>query len=80
MNVPLITLSAESSAASPTSHSPLDGDVQVGNVVQDKLDELLVFLLSNMTDEGSPGQFLAELVGDETVLGETIVKVVDDCE
>lgn len=31
--------------------SPLDRNVQVGNVVQHKLDKLLVFLLTDMADE-----------------------------
>jgi hypothetical protein len=63
-----------------TSHSPLDGDIQVGDVMQDELDKLLVLLLSNVTDERGSRELLAELVGDKTVLREAVVKVIDDCE
>lgn len=81
MKVPLIrksNLSFCCAFGSDKSDSPLDGDVQVGDVVQDKLDEFLVLLLSNVTDERGPRDLLAELVSNETVLGESVVEVVDN--
>lgn len=54
--------------------APLDGDVQVGNVVENKLDKLLVRLLANVLDEAVGGERLAELEGREAVLGEAEVK------
>lgn len=48
--------------------------------MQHKLDKLLVFLLADMANEGLSSELLAELVGDESVFGERIVKVVDDCK
>ena len=52
----------------------LDRDVQIGHVVQDELDELLILLLTDPCDEGSAGQWLAHPICDEAVLRETIVK------
>ncbi len=52
----------------------LDGDVEVGNVVQDKVGELLVLGLADPLDEAVGGQRLAELEGREAVLGEAKVK------
>jgi hypothetical protein len=52
----------------------LDGDVEVGNVVEAKVDELLVLVLADPLDEAVGGQGLAELVGDEAVLGEAKVE------
>jgi hypothetical protein len=58
---------------------PLDGNVEVGNVVQAKVGELFVLVLTNVRDEAGSVERLAELVGDEAVLGETKVDVVEDC-
>lgn len=60
-------------------HSPLDGDVQVGNVVEDELYHLLVVLLTEVPDEGLGRELLTELVGRQAVLGEAVVEVIDDC-
>jgi hypothetical protein len=59
-------------------YSPLDGDIHVGNVVQEELDELFVLVLSDPLDEGLRSELLTELVRGQSVLGETVVKVVDD--
>ena len=56
----------------------LDGDLEVGNVVEDKLDELLVVVLAEPLDEGVGGQLLATLVGSEAVLGKGKVEEVGD--
>lgn len=52
----------------------LDGDVEVGNVVEDKADELLVLVLADPFDEAVGGQLGAHLVGRQTVLGEAEVE------
>lgn len=54
--------------------TPLDGDIQVSDVVQAEFDELLVGLLANPADEAVRGERLAQLVGRETVLGEAEVE------
>ncbi len=54
--------------------SALDGDVEVGNVVQAKVDELLVLGLADPLDEAVGGQRLAELEGCQAVFREAKVK------
>lgn len=54
--------------------SSLDGDVQVGNVVQDKVGQLLVLVLADPLDEAVGGQRLAQLVRGQAVLGEAVVE------
>lgn len=54
--------------------SPLDGDVEVGDVVQAKVCELLVLGLADPADEAVGGEGLAQLVGREAVLGEAVVE------
>lgn len=58
---------------------PLDGDVQVGDAVQDKRNQLLVLFLSQELDEGLGPKRLSQLRSVETVLGEAVVKVVRYC-
>jgi hypothetical protein len=52
----------------------LDGDVEVGNVVQDEAHQLLVLRLADPLDEAVGGQLLAEPVGCEAVLGEAEIE------
>ena len=52
----------------------LDGDVQVGDVVQHEAHQLLVLLLADVLDEAVGGELLAELVGRQAVLGEAEVE------
>ena len=54
--------------------APLDGDVEVGNVVQAKVGELLPAVLAELGDEAVGGQGLAELEGGQAVLGEAKVE------
>lgn len=54
--------------------SSLDGDVQVGNVVQDKVGKLLVLILTNPLDEAVGGERLTQLVCGQAVLGEAVVE------
>jgi len=56
---------------------PLDGNIHVGEVVQDKFNEDLVIFLAEIFDEGLRRELLSHLVGGETVLGERIVEVMD---
>ena len=56
----------------------LDGDVEVGNVVQAEVGKLLVLVLTNVLDEAVGGQLLAELESLETVLGEAVVEQGSD--
>lgn len=54
--------------------APLDGDVQVGDVVQAEADELLVLVLADVADEAVGGQLGPVLVGRQAVLGEAEVE------
>jgi hypothetical protein len=54
--------------------SALDGDVEVGNVVQAEVGELFVLVLADPFDEAVAGHGLAELVGRQAVLGEAEVE------
>lgn len=59
--------------------APFDGDVQVGDVVQDKVREDLVAFLADEFDEGLRGQLLPELVRRQPVLRECVVELFEDC-
>lgn len=59
--------------------APLDGDVEVGNVVKDKVGQLLVLFFAEMVDERLRGKLFAELVGSEAVLSKGIVEHVHHC-
>lgn len=52
----------------------LDGDVEVGDVVEAEVCELLVLVLANPLDEAVGGKGLTELEGGQTVLGEAEVE------
>ena len=52
----------------------LDGDVEVGNVVQAEVGELLVLVLAEPADEAGGGEGLAELEGGQAVLAEAEVE------
>ena len=58
---------------------PLDGDVEVGDVVQDEPDELLVLFLAEPLDKALRLELLAETDRRQAVLGKAKVKVVGDC-
>jgi hypothetical protein len=58
--------------------SALDGNVEISDVVEDKVGELLVLLFTNEFDEGVWVEWLAELVGSEAVLGEAKVEESGD--
>lgn len=52
----------------------LDGDVEVGDVVQDEVDELLVLGVADPLDEARARQRLAQLPGRQPVLAEAEVE------
>lgn len=56
----------------------LDGDVEVGDVVQDEVDELLVLLVADPLDEARAGKRLAQLPGRQPVLAEAEVEHARD--
>ena len=58
-------------------NEPLDGSVNVGNVVQDEPGQLLVLFLADMTDETLASELFSHLVSGQTVLGEPIVECVN---
>ena len=60
--------------------APLDGHVEVRDVVQDEADELLVGGLADVADEAAGGQGHAEAVGGQAVLGEAPVEEGDDVD
>ena len=57
---------------------PLDRDVQVGDVPEGEVDESLEVVLAQMVLEGLPGELLAVLHGQETVLGEAVDASIHD--
>lgn len=52
----------------------LNRDIQIGNIVKNELDELLVSILANIVDEGVGSEWLTKLIGGQSVLGEAEVK------
>ena len=56
-----------------------DRQVELRDVRQDKLDQLLVLLLAEPVDERLAGQLLAHTVRRQAVLGEPVIKVLEDC-
>lgn len=58
--------------------SPHDWDIQLGDILQDELDQLLVLLLAHPADKALTGQLLSILVRRQTVLGEYVVPVFLD--
>jgi len=61
----------------PNDNEPLDGRVNIGNVVQDEPGQLLVLFLSDMTDETLASELFSHLVSGQTVLSKSIVERVD---
>lgn len=58
--------------------SALDGDIQIGDVVQAEVDELLVLVLANPLDEAVGLQRRAKLEGRQSILGEAEVEELGD--
>lgn len=55
-----------------------DGDVEVGDVVEDKGGEFFVSFFSDIFDEGGRGEFFAETEGGKAVFGEAVVEESGD--
>ena len=53
--------------------APLDGNVQIRQVVQDEVDQRLVLLLAEPVDKGLRRELLALLVRRQPVLREAVV-------
>lgn len=56
----------------------LDGDVEVGNVVQAEVGKLLPLVLADPLDEAVGRELLAQLVRRQAVLGEAVVEEGDN--
>jgi hypothetical protein len=48
---------------------------RVGSTIQNEINERLVPVLSNIIDERLRFQELAQLVGNQTIFGEDVVKI-----
>lgn len=60
--------------------APFDGDLEVGDVVKDEIDETLQFGLAQVLQQGLDGQQIAGFVGDKAVLRKHVVVRVDGWE
>ena len=58
---------------------PFDRNVHVCDVMEDEIHERLVLLLADPFDERLRLKLFSELVSNKAVLGEGVVKIVDDC-
>lgn len=58
---------------------PPDRDLNIGKVVEEELDKLLVLLLAEELDERLRLEGLSELDGSESILGKAVVEVLGDC-
>jgi hypothetical protein len=65
------------SSIATSTNSPLDGRVEISNVVQDEPGQLLVLFLPDMSDKALTGQLLTHLVSGQPVLGEPVIESVD---
>lgn len=60
-------------------YAPLDGNIQVRNVVQNEFDHLLVLLLADMANPRLRGERLTEFVCSQSILREAVVKLLQYC-
>ena len=58
---------------------PFDRDVHVCDIMKNEIHEWLVLLLADPFDERLRLKLFSELVSNKAVLGEGVVKIVDDC-
>ena len=59
-------------------HLPLDGNVQVGDVLEREVDQSLEVGLTEVRAEVLPGELNTVLHGEETVLREAVLALLDD--
>jgi hypothetical protein len=59
-------------------HLPLDRNLEVREIMKDKLDHSLVLFLADELDERLGWERLSALERGETVLGKAVVKVAED--
>ena len=62
-----------------TTDVPLYGNVQIGKVVQDEVDEWLVTVLAEELDERFGRLRDAQAIGGETILSKSVVELVKNC-
>lgn len=85
MNVPLqnciwgVSEPKSSIVRHHTASVPLDGNINVGNIVQNEVRKTFVALLSDKADERLCGQLLAKLVRSQPVLSEEVIELIDPC-
>jgi hypothetical protein len=60
------------------TRSPLDGNIQVRDVMKDEFDHLFVPLLAYVGNERLGWQSLPTLIGRQTVFSKRVVEIVDD--
>ena len=73
-SVPADGADVDHAVAELNKGAALDGDVEVGDVVQAEVGELLVLFLAEPLDEAVGGELLAQLVGRQAVLAEAEVE------
>lgn len=59
-------------------HIPFDGKVEVRDVMKTEIDKGFVALLSQKVDERRRWERLPKFPGRQSVLSESIVKLIDD--
>ena len=58
--------------------APLDGNIQIRNIMQDELDQLLVLVLPQPLNEAMARQRLSKLVRSQSVLRKRVVEEACD--
>ena len=57
---------------------PLERNVEIGNVMQDEIDQWFVLFFAQEIDEGLRGQGLPQLESCQTVLSERVIKLIQN--
>jgi hypothetical protein len=59
---------------------PFNGDIQIRDVMQDKVHERFVLVFANVLDEGLRWELFPEFVSGQPVLCKCVIESIDDCE
>ena len=59
---------------------PFNGDIQIRDVMQDKVDERLILVFANVFNKRLRRELLSQLVGGQPVLSKPVIKFVDNCK
>ena len=78
--VPLLTVSASEAMHPTEGASPFNGNVQIRNVMQDKVHEDLVFILANIIDERWRRKLFSEFVRRQSILCKRVVEFINGCK